>query len=1279
MQKMARAVLKKTTSLWRLGKMLQSSPETLLKILWNLSVWTMLETLHRPIAWLKILLHRESKQQALDNNTAQTHVLEDVCESVGPDKEEASSVSSGIKQELMDEDSCEAPGQSDRGWGDKAEKETSGPDGEHTGGNTSPVEPENEQGDTDKAADQVSRKEEDVTDSKETIKEEEEADKKDPNLHSEEEPPRHRLRPRKVEREDTEDSQDSRASSVSSKEEKPWEPWKPTASGDKTGWHLICEVVEDWEHLASLLDGGGLRSEKMLLKTISTDFIPEIPSIQEEKEKERRRRKREMAPRRQSARLQYRKIELDEQGRLLREAQEEEERVKAQEEEERKRKLEEERLEEQRRQREERERAREERAKRVLLREERARLIAEGKEIPPELMNGIKNDGQASEEQGLEDEVVAKLQKVLTHCMKHSEAWPFVEPVEEKFAPGYFDIVKVPMNLSEMENKLENNKYTSKEDFIADMDLIVDNCQQYNGEDSDFAMMARNLRNAFHRSFRRMFPVVRVKKEDEDFIINGKDVGVGQKYRVKREASRRASESFPKLLSEEDNEIVTRYNNQLVTYRPIPCHQKRHYTRCVTEESKEESAGSTSRLDDDSFCDFKGYESKLHRITLPDPVKSASPGTMVMDSMIQSRRQVVTSARPSKFQYSPGDQVFDYCRSRKLPTNWKDMPPVLEPEVPIPNEEKPATGTPVPTWSYRRDTLPTVAEDGPPRLRRMVPNPTAGKRPVVSSVQGPPVLEAQSPVVCSSSGGVTQVMSAIHHSGGTVRTTAVSSAPPPLSTGTAAPKPPAAPRVMRISKEDYQRLLAENKIKIVQQAPGGQGQVVKLQAGLQIKAKTVQGITAASATATLTKPVVASSVSAASVTKSTVSPAISMSVQGKQSGEADKSSACTSSSSSVAGAASSSATSVSSSSVRVSSAVPVSCAASPPVPLSTDPPQPLSPSQSPPDAGSNTHTAPSHTTLLSASQVAPAAKKKVIESKDKEGTPNTSEQQFSGYVSGRAQSASSDKKSQQSKHSASDSGLNGTDDHGREGDRTPKSCKRRNTDDDDSDIPLAKVGRSSKTQQDVSETRKTKPKEQPTTAGDDSPKSTMPKINLKGLSSQLASAMAQKRDKPPSKSCPPQSKRKDSKSLRFKGKESAPDQDPSPSLVNQAATSDSPSRESPPSTDPREESDMEMEEVVEPPLLEPVSESESRRGKAGLFESVGGEVSPEGPDRTRSPQLSPSADRVTSAGSKGSAPGSGSGSKSSKSLLKHADSNIFQRMLDFTGSDSPEKSFSEDH
>ena len=97
---------------------------------------------------------------------------------------------------------------------------------------------------------------------------------------------RGRFRQRKVMKEDADDSQDSKMSSVSSKEDKllkPWEPWKPTVASEKSGWHLVCEVVEDWEHLASMLDSNSTRSEKFLLRTICNDFLPEIPSIQEEK------------------------------------------------------------------------------------------------------------------------------------------------------------------------------------------------------------------------------------------------------------------------------------------------------------------------------------------------------------------------------------------------------------------------------------------------------------------------------------------------------------------------------------------------------------------------------------------------------------------------------------------------------------------------------------------------------------------------------------------------------------------------------------------------------------------------------------------------------------------------------------------------------------------------------------------------------------------------------------------------------------------------------------
>nr|KAG5700980.1 hypothetical protein BaRGS_022691 [Batillaria attramentaria] len=294
------------------------------------------------------------------------------------------------------------------------------------------------------------------------------------------------LRSRYLKEPDTEDSRDS-MDSLKERKKEPWEPRQPSEAGQKTGWHLVCEVVEDWQHLADSFHESTIRCERSLLKTICNDFLPEIPAIQDEKERERRRRQKEMAPRRISSRLLYKQKELEEQERILKEAAEEEERQKAQEEEERKKKMEEERLEEQRRLREERERAREERAKRVQLREERARLIAEGKEIPPELLNGLKSaDGQGQETQILEEEVVAKLHKVLTALMKHHEAWPFVEPVDETYAPGYFDIIKTPMNLMEMENKLDAGKYASKEEFAEDMDLIVENSEAYNGVDSGF-------------------------------------------------------------------------------------------------------------------------------------------------------------------------------------------------------------------------------------------------------------------------------------------------------------------------------------------------------------------------------------------------------------------------------------------------------------------------------------------------------------------------------------------------------------------------------------------------------------------------------------------------------------------------------------------------------------------------------------------------------------------------------------------------------------------------
>lgn len=48
----------------------------------------------------------------------------------------------------------------------------------------------------------------------------------------------------------------------------------------------------------------------------------------------------------------------------------------------------------------------------------------------------------------------------------------------------YYSVVRKPMDLSKMEEKLENGSYKSLNQFKKDFRLIVDNCRQYNGSEN---------------------------------------------------------------------------------------------------------------------------------------------------------------------------------------------------------------------------------------------------------------------------------------------------------------------------------------------------------------------------------------------------------------------------------------------------------------------------------------------------------------------------------------------------------------------------------------------------------------------------------------------------------------------------------------------------------------------------------------------------------------------------------------------------------------------------
>ncbi|KAH0788893.1 Bromodomain containing protein [Histomonas meleagridis] len=77
-----------------------------------------------------------------------------------------------------------------------------------------------------------------------------------------------------------------------------------------------------------------------------------------------------------------------------------------------------------------------------------------------------------------------------------------VDPVRDG-AENYFEIVKNPMDLNTIKNKIHDNKYKTVEEFVADIHLICDNAIKFNGENSMFAYIANDLRTWIDEQFKK--------------------------------------------------------------------------------------------------------------------------------------------------------------------------------------------------------------------------------------------------------------------------------------------------------------------------------------------------------------------------------------------------------------------------------------------------------------------------------------------------------------------------------------------------------------------------------------------------------------------------------------------------------------------------------------------------------------------------------------------------------------------------------------------------------
>ncbi|XP_041511407.1 histone acetyltransferase KAT2B isoform X2 [Microtus oregoni] len=125
------------------------------------------------------------------------------------------------------------------------------------------------------------------------------------------------------------------------------------------------------------------------------------------------------------------------------------------------------------------------------------------RQIPIESIPGIRETGwkpsgkEKSKEPRDPEQLYSTLKTILQQVKSHQSAWPFMEPVKRTEAPGYYEVIRFPMDLKTMSERLRNRYYVSKKLFMADLQRVFTNCKEYNPPESEYYKCASILEKFF--------------------------------------------------------------------------------------------------------------------------------------------------------------------------------------------------------------------------------------------------------------------------------------------------------------------------------------------------------------------------------------------------------------------------------------------------------------------------------------------------------------------------------------------------------------------------------------------------------------------------------------------------------------------------------------------------------------------------------------------------------------------------------------------------------------
>ncbi|XP_074077791.1 LOW QUALITY PROTEIN: bromodomain testis-specific protein [Macrotis lagotis] len=224
-------------------------------------------------------------------------------------------------------------------------------------------------------------------------------------------------------------------------------------------------------------------------------------------------------------------------------------------------------------------------------------------------------------------------------------AWPFYKPVDVNALGlhNYYDVVKNPMDLGTIKQKMDNQEYKDAHEFAADIRLMFMNCYKYNPPDHEVVAMARTLQDVFEMQFAKIpdepierMPICYIKKDVTKAYCRDSNGDASSEDISSEDSTDERVQHLAKL-----QEQLKAVHQQLQVLSQVPYHNKLKKKNEKSKRGKKKEKKKFINKDE-------SQRKKLKQIKLKKKLKSSQP-KKVNQPMLTYNSEDEDNAKPMNY------------------------------------------------------------------------------------------------------------------------------------------------------------------------------------------------------------------------------------------------------------------------------------------------------------------------------------------------------------------------------------------------------------------------------------------------------------------------------------------------------------------------------------------------------------------------------------------------------------------------------------------------------